>query len=93
MAILVPVNWGILTSLIINKLDKVQSVCILRFLTNACNFNEYQELVLQNQWARCLCVCILCGLHLRRRYATRSTYWSLSVSYCENRKEVLGNDL
>jgi hypothetical protein len=90
MAILVPVNrnWGILTSLIINKLDKVQSVCILRFLTNACNFNEYQELVLQNQWARCLC-----GLHLRRRYATRSTYWSLSVSYCENRKEVLGNDL
>ena len=48
------------------QFDKVQSVCIL---TNACNFNERQELVLQNQWVRCLCICILCGLHLRRRYA------------------------
>ena len=28
------------------QFDKVQSVCIL---TNACNFNERQELVLQNQ--------------------------------------------
>ena len=48
------------------QFDKVQSVCIL---TNVCNFNERQELVLQNQWVRCLCICILCGLHLRRRYA------------------------
>ena len=31
------------------QFDKVQSVCIL---TNACNFNERQELVLQNQWVR-----------------------------------------
>jgi hypothetical protein len=71
------------------QFDKLQSVCIL---TNACNFNEQQELVLQNQWVRYLCIrvciCILCGLLLRRRYA-RSTYWSLSVSYWENRKEVL----
>jgi hypothetical protein len=71
------------------QFDKIQSVCIL---TNACNFNEKQELVLQNQWVRCLCICILCGLHLRRRYA-KSTYWSLSVSYWENRKELLGKDL
>ena len=48
------------------QFDKVQSVCIL---TNSCNSNERQELVLQNQWVRCLCICILCGLHLRRRYA------------------------
>ena len=48
------------------QFDKVQSVCIL---TNARNFNERQELVLQNQWVRCLCICILCGSHLRRRYA------------------------
>ena len=73
------------------QFDKVQSVCIL---TNACNFNERQELVLDDEMSLYMySLWIAFATSLRKIYTLVYTYWSLSVSSWENRKELIGQDL